>query len=99
MFFLLEQFLVSIIVMTDPYPVVVRYDEEKYFEDPATRLKCPFPSLNDMPSVALSVIIPAYCEELRCKQIFIIYLLIFSRILVFIVLSYNIVKYHVERRI
>jgi len=61
------QFCVSVIVMTDPYPVVVRYDEEKYFEDPITRLKCPFPSLNDMPSVALSVIIPAYCEELRCK--------------------------------
>lgn len=53
-----------------PYPLVIRYDEEKYFEDPSTRLKCPFPSLTDMPTVSLSVIVPAYNEELRCKNFY-----------------------------
>jgi len=52
-------------MITKPYPEFVRYDDEKYFEDPSTRLKCPFPSLSDIPSVSLSVVVPAYCEEFR----------------------------------
>ncbi|CAG7832696.1 unnamed protein product [Allacma fusca] len=55
----------ALLLVRKPYPVVTRYDEEKYFEDVNTRLKCPFPSLMDMPSVSLSVIVPAYCEERR----------------------------------
>jgi dolichyl-phosphate beta-glucosyltransferase len=56
---------VMLLLARKPFPQVVRYAEEKYFEDPSTRLKCPFPSLTDMPSVSLSVIVPAYNEELR----------------------------------
>lgn len=50
-----------------PFPVWKRYDSEKYFEDPETGIKCPFPTLSDTPSVTLSVIVPAFNEEDRCE--------------------------------
>lgn len=49
---------------TTPFPVIKRFKEEEYFEDPAGK-KAKFPSINDEPSIDLSVIIPAYEEEKR----------------------------------
>lgn len=49
---------------TTPFPVIRRYkDEEFYFDESGKKNK--FPSIDDEPSVALSVIIPAYEEEKR----------------------------------
>ncbi len=44
-----------------------RSENEKYFQDPITKSRKPFPSLNDPHSKYLSVIIPAYKEVDRCK--------------------------------
>jgi dolichyl-phosphate beta-glucosyltransferase len=44
-----------------------RYEEEKYFLDPNTGEKKLFPSLENNWSVNISVIVPAYNEEIRCK--------------------------------
>lgn len=49
---------------TTPYPVIKRFKDEDYFED-QTGTKQKFPSIDDEPSVELSVIIPAYEEEKR----------------------------------
>lgn len=49
---------------TTPYPVIKRFKDEDYFED-QTGTKKKFPSIEDEPSVELSVIIPAYEEEKR----------------------------------
>ena len=61
-----------LLMVGKPYPVLVRHDEEKYFEDSKTKIKCPFPSLTDMPTVSLSVIVPAYNEERR-RMFFFLY--------------------------
>jgi len=45
-----------------------RFDQEKYFRDPKTGENCEFPSLFDNPSITLSVVVPAYFEEVRCKK-------------------------------
>lgn len=62
-------FQVCIIIykMTTPYPIVIRAEEEKSFLNPREGLKVPFPSIEEPWSVHLSVIIPAYDEEKRCK--------------------------------
>lgn len=44
-----------------------RSENEKYFQDPKTKSRNKFPSLNDSHSKYLSVIIPAYKEVERCK--------------------------------
>lgn len=44
--------------------MIKRYREEEYFDDPDGERE-PFPSIDDSPSVELSVIIPAYEEEKR----------------------------------
>lgn len=51
-----------------PYPIIRRHDEEKYFTDPVTGQKEPFPTIEDEPTVELSVIVPAYDEEKRRKS-------------------------------
>lgn len=49
---------------TTPFPVIKRFKDEEFYTDAAgNELK--FPSINDEPSVDLSVIIPAYEEEKR----------------------------------
>lgn len=35
--------------------------------DPVTKTKQPFPSINESPKIALSVIVPAFDEEQRCR--------------------------------
>ena len=55
-------------ILTKPHPVICRHESEKFFVNPGIENKCmPFPRLCDPPSVDLSVIIPAYDEEHRCK--------------------------------
>lgn len=53
--------------ITTPYPEIVRHEEEKYFSDPISKTKEPFPSLNESPTLSLSVIVPAYEEQDRCR--------------------------------
>ncbi|KAL4709326.1 hypothetical protein ACJJTC_007058 [Scirpophaga incertulas] len=59
--------LISILiyVVNTPYPIINRHEEEKSFNDPKTKSKLRFPSIDDSPSVNLSVIVPAYNEEER----------------------------------
>lgn len=49
---------------TTPFPVIKRFKDEESFDDP-TGAKVKFPSIEDEPTVDLSVIIPAYEEEKR----------------------------------
>lgn len=51
--------------ITTPFPQIIRYEEEKYYTDPVTKTKQPFPSINESPRIALSVVVPAYEEEQR----------------------------------
>ncbi|ODM89624.1 Dolichyl-phosphate beta-glucosyltransferase [Orchesella cincta] len=60
-----SQVCIMLLKDVQPYPNWKRYDTEKYYEDPDTGIKCPFPSLSDSPSLTLSVIVPAYNEEDR----------------------------------
>lgn len=50
-----------------PLPSWRRHESEKYFQDPATGRKSLFPSLDDVPSLTLSVIVPAFNEQDRCE--------------------------------
>ena len=45
-------------------------ENEKYFFDPSTNSKVKFPSILSVSTVYLSVIVPSYNEEKRCKQPF-----------------------------
>lgn len=75
------QALIIVAMSTKPYPDLGRYDSEKYFLNEKQE-KCLFPSINDLASVELSVIVPAYNEEERCKYSFIhsfIYIFLFIK--------------------
>lgn len=50
-----------------PYPVVERFKEETTYNDPKSKSKLKFPNIDEVYSVHLSVIVPAYNEEERCK--------------------------------
>ncbi|KAG8233941.1 hypothetical protein J437_LFUL005147, partial [Ladona fulva] len=63
--FLIAIFCAILCMVTTPYPVVIRMEEEKFFRDPVSKEKNKFPSLDEPWSVHLSVIIPAYNEEKR----------------------------------
>lgn len=65
MFFL--KIVVAVKAVTTPYPKIVRHDKEKRFFNPSTSKDEKFPSIEDSPTVSLSVIVPAYEEEQRCK--------------------------------
>ncbi|XP_055917400.1 dolichyl-phosphate beta-glucosyltransferase [Eupeodes corollae] len=54
--------------ITSPFPIIKRHKEEKYFVDPNSIKKVDFPSIDDEPSVDLSVVIPAYEEENRLPK-------------------------------
>lgn len=56
-------------LITKPYPYVHRSKNEKYFIDPKTGDNILFPSIKDKYSLNLSVIVPAYNEENRCKYV------------------------------
>lgn len=61
------QFSIILLVITKPYPEIWQDEKEKYFFNPKTKKTEAFPSLYEKWSVHLSVIIPAYNEEQRCK--------------------------------
>ncbi|KAL0884203.1 hypothetical protein ABMA27_016206 [Loxostege sticticalis] len=56
---------VIIYVATDPYPVVERFKEEESYENPSTKSRIKFPSIEEPQSVNLTVVVPAYNEEER----------------------------------
>lgn len=49
------------------YPTIKAYESEKQFVDSGTGEKFDFPSIKDQPTKSLSVVVPAYNEEARCK--------------------------------
>ncbi|KAM7351538.1 dolichyl-phosphate beta-glucosyltransferase wollknaeuel [Cochliomyia hominivorax] len=51
--------------ITAPLPVIKRHKQEKTFLDPNVLKNFEFPSIEDEPTVDLSVIVPAYNEEQR----------------------------------
>ena len=59
--------LMAIYLMSDTYPKVQVFEEEKTFEDDKGN-KEKFPSLDDNASLDLSVIVPAYNEEDRLPK-------------------------------
>lgn len=61
------QFCIILIATSDVYPVIRRSKKEKYFVDSRTGKEELFPSIGDEPTVNLSVIVPAYNEEVRCN--------------------------------
>lgn len=54
--------------ITSPYPIIRRHKEERYFLDPEIVENIEFPSIDDEPSLDLSVIVPAYNEESRLPK-------------------------------
>ncbi|CAF2383994.1 unnamed protein product [Rotaria sp. Silwood2] len=57
--------ILSLICLLRSFNMKPRSDNEKYFQDPITKSRKPFPSLKDPHSKYLSVIIPAYKEVER----------------------------------
>lgn len=51
--------------ITTPLPIIKRHKQEKTFLDPNILKNFEFPSIEDEPSIDLSVIVPAYNEEQR----------------------------------
>ncbi|XP_034100316.1 dolichyl-phosphate beta-glucosyltransferase [Drosophila albomicans] len=66
--FLIVAALLTVAILlykTKPYPIITRHKDEKFYLDPKTIKTVEFPSLDDSPTLELSVIIPAYNEEKR----------------------------------
>lgn len=61
-------------MVTNPYPVVERFQEETTYSDPKSKSKKKFPNIAEPHSVHLSVVVPAYNEEERCKFLVFLYL-------------------------
>ncbi|KAK4311692.1 hypothetical protein Pmani_016825 [Petrolisthes manimaculis] len=58
--------LCCVIYMTsEAYPVIQSYDSEKMYQNVSAGMKAEFPSITDVPTRLLSVIVPAYNEESR----------------------------------
>lgn len=57
-------------LITKPYPIVKRNKGEDVFLNPNTNKYEKFPSLDDLPTIHLSVIVPAFDEEVRRKYVF-----------------------------
>lgn len=55
---------------SETYAKIEVLEGENTFFNPSTKEKLAFPSIDDEPSVLLSVIIPAYNEEQRRKKLF-----------------------------
>ena len=52
---------------SETYPNIVEFPSEKEFIDASSGKKLPFPSITDKSTCTLSVVVPAYNEEERCK--------------------------------
>lgn len=55
---------------TTPFPDITRDNKEKYFKNSGNGQSQEFPSIDDEPSVELSVVIPAFDEEQRRRIFF-----------------------------
>lgn len=51
-------------------PDLQRAESEKSFMDPGTEKRHPFPSITSPPSVDMTLVVPAYNEQNRCKHSF-----------------------------
>ena len=50
-------------------PKIERFESEKYYKDPnKNNATYPFPFMEEEGSLELSLIVPAYNEEERCKR-------------------------------
>lgn len=58
---------ITLYVITKPYPIVEQFEEETTYSDPKSKKRLKFPSISEAESLNLSVIVPAYNEEKRCK--------------------------------
>ncbi|XP_075972134.1 dolichyl-phosphate beta-glucosyltransferase wollknaeuel [Anticarsia gemmatalis] len=56
---------ITLYVITKPYPIVERFQEETTYKDGKTNSKLRFPNIDEVQTVNLSVIVPAYNEEER----------------------------------
>jgi dolichyl-phosphate beta-glucosyltransferase len=61
------QLCILVVKTTTPCPVVLRSKKEMTFFDPKSGQTSEFPSLSEPWSIHLSVVIPAYEEEIRRK--------------------------------
>ncbi|XP_058062856.1 dolichyl-phosphate beta-glucosyltransferase [Anopheles bellator] len=64
-FFLFVVLGIVLKITTTPFPKIVRHKDEMFYSDPVTGEQRSFPSLNDEPTLQLSVIVPAFDEEKR----------------------------------
>ncbi|XP_049530474.1 dolichyl-phosphate beta-glucosyltransferase-like [Anopheles darlingi] len=64
-FFLFVVLGIVLKVTTTPFPKIVRHKDEQFYRDPITGENRRFPSLDDEPTLQLSVIVPAFDEEKR----------------------------------
>nr|CAG4636438.1 EOG090X0BIY [Eubosmina coregoni]SVE70002.1 EOG090X0BIY [Eubosmina coregoni] len=54
-----------LIITSETYAKIIKFKEENCYKNPSTNELLPFPSINDVSSVFLSIIVPAYNEEKR----------------------------------
>ncbi|XP_049825632.1 dolichyl-phosphate beta-glucosyltransferase [Aethina tumida] len=64
-FSLLLTFCIFLIATSKTFPVIYRSKKEKHFKDPKSGKLHEFPNINEKGTVHLSVIVPAYNEEVR----------------------------------
>ena len=66
----LQILLVIRLTTWDTVPMISRFESEKYYKDPnKNNATYPFPIMEEEGSIDLSVIVPSYNEEQRCKFI------------------------------
>ena len=64
------QLYVFLWLTTERDPDLERADSEKVFVDPGTMEKHSFPSITSEPSIGITLVVPAYNEQKRCKCTF-----------------------------
>ena len=62
------QLYMFLLLITEREPDLKRDKSEKVFTDPKTEESHPFPSIDDKPSVHMSLVVPAYKEQDRRKH-------------------------------
>jgi len=55
-------------MFTSPYPTLTRSRKEEMYWDPKEKKFRRFPTIEEGASIHLSVVVPAYEEEGRCKK-------------------------------
>lgn len=59
--------LMAYIYWSRTEPDISCHESEKYFLDVKSKRQLPFPSLDDSASLDLTVVVPSYNEQERCK--------------------------------